>query len=158
MEERGLDSVFRVYNYKNNKEYYLLEKWAPVTRPQVIENWIRQLRRRMKFNPVNRHPSCDYDIENLAFSAKALRNSVTHEMWQSIENDLQERATGPEVFKAIIMKYRFINTGTLRALTNELAQMSLINEPGQDVLSFSRKVHDIAAQIEGGSDNPPADL
>ena len=26
MEERGLDTVFRMFNYKNNQEFYLLEK------------------------------------------------------------------------------------------------------------------------------------
>ena len=136
----------------------MLEKWAPVTKSLVIENWVRQLNRGGKYNPVDRHPVCDFDQENLALSAKALRNSVTNAMWQSIENDLPYRATGPEVFKDIIMKYRFINTYTIRTLTNELAQMELIKEPDQNVLSFSKKVHDIAAQIEGGSEHPPSDL
>ena len=89
------------------------------------------------------------------FSAKALRNSVTNEMWQSIENDLPQSLTGPEIFKATVMKYRFFNTSTIRTLTNELTSMKIINEPGQNVISFSQKVYDIAAQIEGGAKNPP---
>ena len=126
-----------------------------MTKLESIENWIRQLRRGVKFNATHRHAPCDYDDENLTFSAKALRNSVTNEMWQSIENDLPQRLTGPEVFKAIVMKYRFINTSTIRTLTNELTSMKLINEPGQNVISFSKKVYDIATQIEGGAEYPP---
>ena len=71
---------------------------------------------------------------------------------------MPERATGPVVLKAIIMKYRYINTSAIQTLTNELASMKIINEPGQNVLSLSKKVYDIAAQIEGGSEHPPSDL
>ena len=59
MEERGLDTIFRMINYKNNQGYYLLEKWSYVTKPDRIENWIRHLRRGVKFNATQRHAPCD---------------------------------------------------------------------------------------------------
>ena len=79
-------------------------------------------------------------------------------MWKSIENDLPQRLTGPEVFKAIVMKYKYINTSTIWNLTYELTSMKIINEPDQNVLYFSENVYEIAAQIEGGAENPPSDL
>ena len=45
MEERGLDSVFRLYYYKNNKEYYLFKKWAMVRKSDQIDHWIKHLKR-----------------------------------------------------------------------------------------------------------------
>ena len=55
-----------------------------------------------------RCPVWDYDKENLTYSAKALKNSVTSDMWMSIENDLPQRLTGPEVFKAIVIKNKSV--------------------------------------------------
>ena len=48
MENRGMDSVFRMFNYKNGKEYYLLDKWSEIKKPNQIENWVRQLKKGIK--------------------------------------------------------------------------------------------------------------
>ena len=56
------------------------------------------------------------------------------------------------------MMYRHLNASTIRKIDYELSKLKIINEPGQDVNAFARKITDLAAQIEGGSDSPPTDL
>ena len=41
MEERGLDSVFIIFNYKTGVETYMFDKWSVVRKPNQVELWIR---------------------------------------------------------------------------------------------------------------------
>ena len=43
-------------------------------------------------------------------------------------------------------------------MEQEITSLSIINEPGQNVNTFSEKVLDLAGQIEGGSEYPPHDI
>ena len=113
MENRGLDSVFRMFNYKNGKEYYLLEKWSEIKKPNQIENWVRQLKQGLKISQDKRLPVCSNDLENLGWSGEALQNSISNSLWRQIERDLDTHATGPEVFKAIPVSYTHLTLPTI---------------------------------------------
>ena len=101
---------------------------------------------------------CSWDLDNIQWSGEALQNSISNGLWRQIERDLDDHATGTEVFKAILMKYRHLNSSTIRKMEQELPKLKIINELGQDVNSFSRKIANLAGHIEGGADSPPSDL
>ena len=48
MEDRDMDTIFRMYNHKTKKEYYLLKKWSYINKPNMLELWINQLKRGVK--------------------------------------------------------------------------------------------------------------
>ena len=106
----------------------------------------------------SRCPVCQWDLENLQWSGKALQNSVTKSLRQLVEQNLPEHATGPEVFKAILTKWRHLSTSTIRAMEQKLRSLKLINIPGQDINVLAAKLADKAGQIEGASDHPPSEL
>ena len=158
MEERGLDSIFRIFNYKTGVETYMFDKWSVVRKPKQVELWIRQLNRGLKLSKTSRCPICQWNLENLQWSGKALENSVSNALWRLVERDLPAHATGPEVFKAIIMKWKHLSTSTIRTMVQELKTLKIVNVPGQDVNVLAEKLADKAGQIEGATENPPSDL
>jgi hypothetical protein len=157
MEDRGMDTVFRIYNHASQSEIYLFEKWSVVSKDNVINNWVADLKKGIPLLS-GKKAKCSYDLDNLNWSSKALKNSVSPTLWESLSRSLKKDATGPEVFKSIIMKYKFLNASTIRTLEDNLKSLKIIEEPGQDINKFSEKVAELAAQIEGASEIPPSDL
>jgi hypothetical protein len=49
-------------------------------------------------------PVCDYDLNNLKWSGKAILDSVSLELWETVEKDLGAAAVGSEVFAAGVYK------------------------------------------------------
>ena len=139
----------------------MLKKWSVISKPNLLELWVNQLKGGVKYcnsaGQTTKFAPCDFDIDNLNWSGQALRNSVTNALWRLVDKELPPHPTGPEVFKAILMKYRHINASTIRRMEQEITELSIINEPGQNVNTFSEKVLDLAGQIEGGSEHPPHD-
>ena len=84
-----------------------------------------------------------------------MSNSVTPALWQSIEKDLPIDASGPEIFSMLIMKQQFLNTSTARKMVNDLSDMSLIKEPGQDADKFGNKISELSIKIEGSGSSSP---
>ena len=69
MEQRGMDTVFRILNYKTKKEYYLLRKQSIVDKPNLLELWVNQLKRGVKHRnsvgQTSKFAPCDFDMDNL---------------------------------------------------------------------------------------------
>jgi hypothetical protein len=149
--ERGLDSVFRPTI--GNQEVFLLEKWGQATK-EVIDAHVEWL-----YQP---NQGDAYDHQNLQLSAKFILNSLDTEMLRRTENEignaLQRAPTGLEVFGAVISLYSVLNDSTERHFTDKLLKLHLADEPGQNVMTFSDKVLQIARQIAGISDNRTRDL
>ena len=151
MEERVMDTVFHVYDPATDKEEYLLKEWGGA-RMDEITVWIARLKQGIKHldhegNDVT--DPCPYDLDNLKWSGKAIMNSITLELWETIEKDLGADADGPEVFGTIISKLQQVNAASVRALVDKLKTMSLINEPGQNVDTFGDNVIVLCRRIVG---------
>ena len=128
MDKRGMDLAFRLYNYKNNKEYYLFEKWTMVRNPDQIDCWTKQLKKGVKLRGYC-CPPCPCNLENLQWSGKALQNIVSDALWQLMERQVPEYATGPEVFKMIIMKWKHLSISTICTREQELKTLKIVDIP-----------------------------
>ena len=153
LEERGLDTVFRIINNTTGAETYLLEKWGESKNEEMIETWVKNLREGL---PTSAGP-CTFDEDNLIWSGKAVLNSISLDMWESIEKSLPPYPSGPEVFGAVIRKKQYLNASSVRKMVDQLQGMKLISEPGQNVNTFANKILELANRIEG-SGGAPADL
>jgi hypothetical protein len=149
IKERGLDPVFRATI--DGTEVFLLEKWGKATKENVDAH-VTHLR----------NNGDEYDLQNLKLSAKYLMNSLDNDMLkrteQELGNTLAREATGPDVYAAVIALHSVLNDSTERFYINTLSKHKLIDEPGENVGTFSDKVVSIAHHIEGISENRVSDL
>jgi hypothetical protein len=156
MEERGLDTVFHVYDWKTNSEVYLLTDWGSAS-PAKIEAWVATLRAGVTQADGTTLDPCNYDLDNLKWSGKAILNSVSLPLWETVEKDLGVDASGPEAFAAVVYKLQQVSSAAVRALVDELKGLSLLKEPGQDVEIFGGRVVELCRRISG-TGSAPADL
>jgi transcriptional regulator NrdR family protein len=156
MEERGLDTVFYVYDGQTDTETYLLTDWGSAS-PAKIEKWVATLRAGVPRMDGTISPRCDYDLDNLKWSGKAILNSVSLPLWETVEKDLGVDASGPEAFAAVVYKLQQVSSAAVRALVDELKALSLLKEPGQDVEIFGGRVVELCRRISG-TGSAPADL
>ena len=168
----GMDTVFRILVYKDGsyQERYLLKEWGSLSKSDV-QTWVRELqetgvRSSRGVSPdtptsgestISRLPVCHYDKQNLEMSANFLRESIKSDLWTKIERSLPEKATGPELLYRIIHEHQAQGATVLRNLEDTLRKLKLSQEPGEDVISHSNKVTEVARRIVG-SGSPPKDL
>jgi hypothetical protein len=150
MEERGMDTILHVYDWKTNYETYLLTDWG-----SKIEAWVATLRAGVPKADGTLLPPYDYDLDNLKWSGKAILNSVSLPLWETVEKDLGVDVTGPEAFAAVVYKLQQVDSAAIRALVDELKNLSLLKEPGQDVEIFGRRVVELCRHISGTGCAPP---
>jgi hypothetical protein len=156
MEERGMDTVFHVFDGQTNTETYLLTDWGSAS-PAKIEAWVATLRTGVPKPDGTLLPPCDYDLDNLKWSGKAILNSVSLPLWETVEKDLGVDASGPEAFAAVVYKLQQVSSAAVRTLVDELKNLSLLKEPGQDVEIFGGRVVELCRRISG-TGSAPADL
>ena len=148
IEERGMDTVFRIVERGGASELYLLEQFGR-SDIATVATWVADLRTL----------GCPYDDENLRMSAKMLLASLDLEMLKKIESDVPKDATGPEVFAAIVNNHQSLSSSAVRGLTDRLRALKLVKEPAENVETFTVKVMDIAKRIQGtGPASCPNDL
>ena len=145
LEECGMDTVFRVWDPSTNVEVYLLEEWGEA-RFEFVKPWVECLK-----NGVSGRDPCHFDLDNLRWSGKSLLRSITKEVWIRIEKELPINAepSGPEVFSLIISHVQQVNSSSVRKLISKLYEMTLKDEPGQDVQLLGDKVLEICRSIDG---------
>jgi hypothetical protein len=148
MEERGMDTVFYVFDPVTNSEIYLLSEWGSAS-PTKIDAWVTTLRSGVPKPDGTLLPVCDYDGDNLKWSGKAILSSITLALWETVEKDLGVDASGPEAFASVISKLQQVNSAAIRSLVDELKSLSLIKEPGQDVEIFGGRVIELCRRITG---------
>ena len=120
IEDRGMDTVFRIYHHLQQDETYLFEKWNIPSKDNLINDWVIDFKKGIQLM-AGRKSKCYYDLDNLNWSGTALKNSVTATLWKSISSSLPKNATGPEVFKTIIDKCTGIkNDGILKSVENPI--------------------------------------
>jgi hypothetical protein len=153
MEERGLDTIFYVYNGQTDTETYLLTNWGSAS-PAKIEAWVATLCAGVPKSDGTTFPPCDYDLDNLKWSGKAILNSVLLPLWETVEKDLGVDASGPEAFAVVVYKLQQVSSAAVCALVDELKDLSLIKEPRQDVKIFGGHVIELRCCISGTGSTP----
>ncbi len=151
MEERGMDTVFRIFDTSSNSEIYLLQDWGSAD-PISVAAWETSL-----LSGIDNLPVCDYDVDNLKWSGKAIMNSISLDLWETIEKDVGVGSNGPLTYAAVISKIQQVSASAVRSLVTQLKTMHLLAEPGQDVELFGSKIIDLTRRIEG-SGRAPSDL
>ena len=160
-EDCGMDTVFRIMTKQGTVETYILQDWGEADK-EMVKEWVNELKEdgvefMSSTGTVSRSNVCTYDQDNLKWSGKALVNSISLELWNSIEKEVGYGATGPEVFIAILDKMQQVTDAAVRKMVDKLKGMTLKDEPAQNCDTFCNKVYDLAQRIEG-SGNPPNDL
>ena len=61
--------------------------------------------------------------------------------------DLTIYASSTDIFSILISKQQFLNVSTSRKMINDLTEMSLIKEPGQDFDKSGNKVSELARKL-----------
>lgn len=148
LEERGMDTPFRIVQQGGVTELYLLEEFGR-SDIATVKQWVEDLRAY----------GCAYDEQNLRMSAKMLMASLDLDMLKKIESDVPKDATGPEVFAAVVNNHQSLSSSAVRGLTERLKGLKLSKEPAENVETFTDKVMDIAKRIQGtGPVSCPNDL
>jgi hypothetical protein len=101
MEECGLDTVFYVYDGQTNSETYLLTDWGSAS-PAKVKAWVATLCARVPKTDGNVSLPCNYDLDNLKWSGKAILNSVTLPLWERLKKELDVDASRPKAFAAVV--------------------------------------------------------
>jgi hypothetical protein len=95
MEEYCLDTVFHVYDWQTDSKVYLLTDWGS-TSPAKSEAWVATLQAGVLQPDGTTLPPCDYNLDNLKWSGKAILNSVSLALWETVKKDLGMDTSGPE--------------------------------------------------------------
>jgi hypothetical protein len=151
METHGLDTVFRIYDSATDSEVYLLQDWGSSDTFKVA-TWEQTL-----LAGIANLPVCEYDVDNLKWSGRAIMNSISLDLWETIEKDVGVGANGPVTYAAVISKIQQVSASSVRSLVDKLKKMHLLQEPGQDVEIFGSRVIEMTRRIQG-SGLAPTDL
>jgi hypothetical protein len=142
-EECGLDTVFRVFDPTTDTAVYLLKVWGS-TDPVKVVSWEDML-----MDGIGELPVCEYDIDNLKWSSKAVMNSIGLDLWETIKKDVGIGANAPLTYAAVIAKIQQVSASAVQSLVEKLKGMHLLQEPGQDVKLFGSKVIEMTHHIQG---------
>ena len=156
IEECGMDGVFRVVSDDGKSETYLLDKWGSADE-ETVADWEEKLRTGVPDENGILQPPCPYDQDNLTWSGKMIVDSITVDLWNELEKEMAYDISGPMAFSTIIEQQQQSNDSAVRVLVDKLKELKLKKEPAQNVVTFARKVTEIAKRIEG-SGGAPNDL
>jgi hypothetical protein len=148
IEDRGMDTVFRIFDPEADSEIYILKDYGSAS-PLDVSAWTKTLEA-----GVEDHAPCTYDMDNLMWSGKAIMNSLALDLWETIEKDIGVQAGGPIAYAAVVGKIQQVSASSVRSLVTKLKVMNLIKEPGQNVETFGTKVTEMTRRITGSGSSP----
>jgi Zinc knuckle len=152
MEQKGMDTVFWIQT-SPAEEYYLLKDWGELN-GELVEDWIVELK-----NGVAGKDVCQFDQDNLMWSAVMIKNSMSVRLWEEIEANLDYEASGPEIFMSVLERFQHSSSSAVRSLVKKLQELKLVKEPGMNVDTFTKKVSEVVRRIQGQkASSVPADL
>jgi hypothetical protein len=152
--KRVRHSVSPTYDWRNDSKNYLLTNWGSAS-PAKIEAWVSTLCAGVPATDGAANPPCDYELDNLKWSGKAILNSMTLPLWETVKKDLGVDASGPESFAAVVYKLQQASSAAVCTLVDELKALSLLKEPGQDVEIFGGRVVELCHRISGSAPANP---
>ena len=86
-------------------EKYLMTDWGDL-RSTEVQNWVRELKTGFINSDGSVCDVCEFDQDNLIWSAEMIKNSITVKLWEEIESDFEYGATGPEIFVAVLDRFQ----------------------------------------------------
>ncbi len=137
----------------STEECYLLTEWASANMESTDE-WVEKLRTGVPDSTGNKAAVCEYTLQNLQMSRKAVLNSLEIDLWQEIEREVPFDATGPQVLTAVLEVKLQVTSSIVRSLVDELWKQKLTKTPAEDVLVFCSKIQPMIEQIEGSGIGP----
>ena len=155
LEECGMDTVFRMPATGNGdglndtiKELYLLVDWGTVMSDrELLKTWITWLN----------NTGDTQDVYNLRRSFKKIHASLSPSMQREVAKTVKATTTGPELLMIVLSRHVEVSASIIRSMVGTLTKLSIDKEPGENVDTFSDKVHE-QAQIISGSGLAPGDL
>ncbi len=145
LERCGLDNPFRIMT-SPSEEIYLLENWGGVTIADV-KYWCDQLD----------NTGCVFDSENLRLSAMKIKGSLGATLSSRVATVTEADTPGPVLFKVAVDQVASLSAAKVRKLTTDLQVLSLKTVSAQSVPVVTKRVTEIARQIDFSSVGP-ADL
>ena len=145
IERCGLDNPFRIM-ISPMEEIYLLENWGGVTIADV-KYWCDQLD----------NTGCIFDSENLRLSAMKIKGSLGTTLSSRVATVTEADTPGPVLFKVAVDQVASLSAAKVRKLTTDLQGLSLKTVAAQSVPMVTKRVTEIARQIDFSSVGP-ADL
>jgi len=137
MRETGMDAVFFVRKNTNVATYVdLLEEWNRFSNDE-INQWLED------------ETFDKYDRQNLRMSGTYMRNSIKIDLWRALEQTLQGRYEGPQIFVAIVRQHQVVGPLIVRELMAEIQAMNIQEEPGENVANMATKIYGICRRISG---------
>ena len=109
---------FWVYDASTDVETYLLSD-SGSAEPESTQQWVETICTSVtntqaaidaaenESTPVFFPPLqlvCEYDLDNIKWSGKAIMQNISLEIWETIEKDLDCNPSGPEAFAAVVYK------------------------------------------------------
>ena len=91
-----MDTSFLIFDQVGNTDVYLLKDWV-LADPDRVVAWENLL-----LTIIGGAPVCNYDVDHINWIGKSIMNSVSLDIWDSIEKYLEIGANGPATYAAII--------------------------------------------------------
>jgi hypothetical protein len=151
--KRGTESQFYIYDAVTNTETSVFAKYASIDMEDA-EAWVQDIlvngvRYRNPLGPgFIRVPPCKYDEKNLFYAGDMIKDSLDMELWSQISADIGTNPAGIIVLLAAAHAIQHKSASSSHRLIDDLLQLKIANEPGQNGLKFSKKVNDLARRID----------
>jgi hypothetical protein len=152
LEERGLDTVFRICDPRDDPKVHLLWAWGN-SDPLKVATWEETV-----VAGVGNLPNCERGIDDFKWSGEAIMNSISLDLSETVEKDVGGSAGEAVTCAAVICEIQQGSASSVQSLVDKLKKMHLFQEPGQDVEIFgSIKVIELTRHTQG-SGLAPTDL
>ena len=140
----GMDTVFRMVR-TTGEEVNLVFEYAKFTdNYKVIQDHVSAIRSQ----------NCYFDATNLLWSAYAVRASLGTRLLEALQKFLDGSESGPELFFIAMSHMQFLSASVLRNKLNDLTNLRLRREPGENVDSFTTKMATTISMLDGAARLP----
>ena len=126
----GAGGALDITSVANTVECYLLDAWGQVSEAEIIA-----------FDTAMRASACVIDKTNNRLARSYLRCSMSPDLKDLIDQDLDRDVSAAYMLWKIIQKVQGTNPCAARAVLKQIEKLRLSTEPAFDVLAFSTKVH-----------------
>ena len=125
-----------------------MKDWS-LAKPDRVAEW-----ENLVLTGIRGAPVCDYDVDNLKWSGKAIMNIIYLDLWESTDKYLGFEANEPDNYAEVISKIHQVRYSAIHNIVDGLRNMYLIKEPGQDVNTFGYQATKKTCCIVGSGSAP----
>jgi hypothetical protein len=151
---KGLEGTCSIYDAIHRTERNIFTDYGSLTMEEV-EKWAQDLIiNGVKYpNPSRpgyyvRVAPCPFDEANCRYGTQIIKDSVDPVLWSQVVDDIGCDPAGPVALLAVAQTIHQTSASSSRQLVDQLVKMMLTDQPGENVLKFSKKLSDLAKRIE----------